>query len=1123
MYPPSPPPVSDSAPPSLVLDDQPIDGAGLGCWEVDARTDIARYSRRWVSQLGYNVTDLRATAGNWRRMCHPEDLPRIALAVDQLLDGRESRIDVEMRIRRRDGQWQWVRSLGQISRRAADGQPLTLSGVHIDISSRRALVESLERREQRLRLALSAGNEGWWDWQLDSDRCEYGDYWTSLFGASPDPDATGIDAWLARVHGADLKALRTAIAACRDGSAAALDHEHRVMAADGKPRWMLARARVVEHSAYGVARRIAGVVVDISERKQADLALARSTALIEAVQALQQRFIAHPDLRQLGDELLRTMLEFGEAEYGFIGEVLRDSRGAPYLKTFTLTNIAWNDEMRALYNAHHVDGLEFRNLDTLFGETLRTGQLVIANTPSEHHAARGLPSGHPALNTYAGVPIHDGRQLIGMVGLGNRHAGFDEQILELIRPLTSTIGVMIKAMRSERERAARADELLRVSRLAIAAEARLREITDGLPAVVFQFSFEATGKAHFNFVSRAIQQIAGSGPDLITSRPKLFLRQVRRDDRRKLLHALERCRGDAHSMQLSFRLRDGSGVSRWLDATLSRGDGRVWNGFLFDVTERKRTERELSEARDSADAANRAKSSFIATISHEIRTPLHGALGLIELMKLGPLSGAQADNLRLIDSSGKSLLRLIDDLLDFSRMERSQLEIRSEPAALRDEITRTAEFWAEAARAKRLPLQLDIDPAVPSTVSVDTLRLRQILDNLLSNAIKFTASGLVRLRVKVLPTAASTSADSTAANLRRVAFEVIDSGIGIPVALQKRLFQPFVQADHDTARQFGGSGLGLSIARGLAERMNGSLSLASQPGRGTTMTLLLNLPCLDEPQQPALTGERGGTVGDGVLLQRPTVLVAEDNAVNRILVAQQLKHLGYPTRIADSGEMALAIWRDGGCALLLTDCHMGGMDGFELTRTIRREEQARGLSPMPIIACTADVYAGIVETCLSVGMNGWIGKPVSLDALRRKLAKWLGGKTTMTPAIADAAHSEPALALHDADALRQLTGGDPALGRDLLAAFRASLDAERDAVRAALDRGDLVAIQRTLHRLLGACRSACVPRLARKVADLEDCARQSDRSAVLAGWPTLQALIADTAAALSVAPENPVP
>jgi len=221
--------------------------------------------------------------------------------------------------------------------------------------------------------------------------------------------------------------------------------------------------------------------------------------------------------------------------------------------------------------------------------------------------------------------------------------------------------------------------------------------------------------------------------------------------------------------------------------------------------------------------------------------------------------------------------------------------------------------------------------------------------------------------------------------------------------------------------------------------------------------------------------------------------------------------------------MALAIWRDGGCALLLTDCHMGGMDGFELTRTIRREEQARGLSPMPIIACTADVYAGIVETCLSVGMNGWIGKPVSLDALRRKLAKWLGGKTTMTPAIADAAHSEPALALHDADALRQLTGGDPALGRDLLAAFRASLDAERDAVRAALDRGDLVAIQRTLHRLLGACRSACVPRLARKVADLEDCARQSDRSAVLAGWPTLQALIADTAAALSVAPENPVP
>jgi len=1108
-------PVAESPLLPPLLDEQPFDGAGLGCWEVDVVTDIARYSRRWAEQLGYEHAQLRAYSGNWRQMCHPDDLPQVERAVERLLDGHDACGDTELRIRRRDGSWQWVRSLGQVSRRQADGRPRTLAGVHIDIGSHRAQRESLERHEQRLRLALSAGNEGWWDWQLDGDRCEYGDYWTTLFGAPPNPDAQGIDAWLDRVHRDDLPALHAALAICRDDPSARLDHEHRVIAADGQPRWVQARACIVRHDSDGGARRLAGVIVDISARKQADLALARSTALIEAVQALQQRFIARPDLRQLGDELLRTMLEFGEAEYGFIGEVLHDARGAPYLKTFTLTNIAWNDEMRALYAAHHADGLEFRNLDTLFGETLRTGQLVIANTPSAHHAARGLPKGHPALNTYAGVPIHDGRQLIGMVGLGNRHAGFDDQVLELIRPLTATIGVMIKAVRSERERVARADELLRVSRLAIAAEARLREITDGLPAVVFQFSFSASHRAHFNFVSRAIQQIAGTGPDLITSRPRLFLRRVLTEDRRKLLHALARCRGPAESMQLSFRLRDAGGSPRWLEATLSRGAGEVWNGFLFDVSQRKRSERELCEARDSADAANRAKSSFIATISHEIRTPLHGALGLIELMKLAPLDPGQADNLRLIESSGKSLLRLIDDLLDFSRMERGQMEIRSEPVALRDELVRSAGFWSEAARAKQLRLQLDIDPAVPAMVSIDALRLRQILDNLLSNAIKFTASGGVRLQVRPLSTAPKHCLPGCRCRLQ---FEVSDSGIGIPAHLQQRLFRPFVQADHGTARQFGGSGLGLSIARGLAERMGGSLELASQPGHGTTLSLTLDLPCLDEPQKPAaLPTAAGHDVAAGAIARRQTVLIAEDNPVNRILVAQQLRHLGYLARIADSGEQALAIWREGGCALLLTDCHMGGMDGFALTRAIRREEQARSLPAMPIIACTADVYAGIVETCLGAGMNGWIGKPVSLETLRHKLAKWLGEQRSAQPAdSADPpAPAAAALPLHDPAALLQLTGGDEALGQALCAAFRASLDAEREAVRTALDNGDLPATQRSLHRLLGACRSACVPRLAQQVSALEDAARCGDRGPLQDGWPALVALIADTADRLS--------
>ena len=339
---------------------------------------------------------------------------------------------------------------------------------------RRGAVSVLEHREQRLRLVLTAGDEGWWDWDLESGRFEFGDYWAGLLGRPLAELQPTIDTWLDQVHGDDVAALRQALDDHRHQRSPLLDIEHRIVGADGRIHWLMARGRIVERNEdSGRAQRMAGVLVDISERKRADLALTRSTSLVQAVQSVQQRFIANPDLRQLGHELLKTLLDFGEAEYGFIGEVLHDPQGAPYLKTFTLTNIAWNPEMQALYEAHHREGLEFRNLDTLFGHTLRTGELVIANQPAEHHASSGLPKGHPALNTYAGVPIHDGEKLVGMVGLGNRAAGFDDSVLELIRPLTSTIAVMIKAVRSERERVARSDELLRVSMQAVAAEARL--------------------------------------------------------------------------------------------------------------------------------------------------------------------------------------------------------------------------------------------------------------------------------------------------------------------------------------------------------------------------------------------------------------------------------------------------------------------------------------------------------------------------------------------------------------------------------------------------------------------------------------------------------------------------
>lgn len=263
------------APHPTLIDDLPVDGAGLDGWEIEVATDIARYSRRWVTQLGYGPADLSATPGNWRRMSHRDDLPQVAAAVDAHLAGTTARIDIEFRVRRRDGGWQWVRSLGQISERAEDGTPLRLAGVHVDIDARRERERALEWREQRLRLALGAGDEGWWDWRLDADRCEYGEHWAEMLGTAADAALPGVEAWLAHVHPEDRSALREALASVRDGRLTRLDHEHRLLDDHGRVRWMLARGRIVGRDENGGTQRIAGVVVDIGERKRAELALAR--------------------------------------------------------------------------------------------------------------------------------------------------------------------------------------------------------------------------------------------------------------------------------------------------------------------------------------------------------------------------------------------------------------------------------------------------------------------------------------------------------------------------------------------------------------------------------------------------------------------------------------------------------------------------------------------------------------------------------------------------------------------------------------------------------------------------------------------------------------------------------
>ncbi|MFM9969797.1 MAG: PAS domain S-box protein [Burkholderiales bacterium] len=431
--------------------------------------------------------------------------------------------------------------------------------------------------------------------------------------------------------------------------------------------------------------------------------------------------------------------------------------------------------------------------------------------------------------------------------------------------------------------------------------------------------------------------------------------------------------------EMEFVRKDGSRAWILMTSNILDTTGEYGIGSWVDISEQKKLAQALLDAKNAADAANRAKSNFLATMSHEIRTPMNGVLGMLELLDATRLDDAQKETLKVVNDSAHALLGLIDGVLDFSKIESGQMEINAVPFDLRQMAEQCQMLYREIATKRGLEFQTDIDPNLAPQLIGDSLRIRQIINNLFSNAIKFTSRGKVFLTIKV---------EAVTGKSQRLRIEIIDTGIGIDAQAQKKLFQPFVQAEAGTTRRFGGTGLGLSICKHLAEAMGATLRLRSEPGAGTTVTLDIALQVAN-PVAPAVAPSAAH-----MNMPRPPagirVLVAEDHPVNLNLIARQLKQLGYESDLAEDGRVALELWRKGNYALLLSDCHMPEMDGYELARAIRAAEAASGArAPIPIIACTASALAEEGEQCLAAGMNDVMVKPVSVATLRRHLERWL--------------------------------------------------------------------------------------------------------------------------------------
>ena len=926
----------------------------LGNWTLDLASGAVRWSDEKYRIYGYEPGSVEIDLDICRRAIHPDDFETVMQFVDSVAKTGEA-MTISYRITRPDGELRHLRSSAEVSQDGS-GKAREILGTVLDIT---ALVEAqltLQQTEERWHFALQNNGLGVWDWNIISGYVLYTDRLQQMLGYESGEWPQHVDSWATRVHPDDLPSVMDAMNKCLGGETPDYICEHRLRCKDGSWKWVQDVGRIVARTKEGKPQRMIGTQMDIHIRKHTEEASKRRAELINGIRAAQEHFIGTTDVGPVFAEMLDVVVRHTQSTFGFIAEVLKDEQDAPYLRSYSLTDITWNDTTRAFLQSKGPQGLEFRNLKTLFGAALLTRDVVIANDAVNDPRRGGLPPGHPPINSFLGLPVYNGLEMVGLIGLANRPDGYDKDRLKELDPFLAAVSSMIVARREEERR-----------------------------------------------------------------------RQI---------------------------------------------------------------EEELRAARDKAEAASRAKSEFLAMISHEIRTPMNGVIGMTGLLKTSQLDAKQKEMVEAVKHSGGALMKIIDDILNFAKIEAGQIELSEQPVMLDELVEGVADLLHHEAATKGLELFTIINSELPEVICGDAGRLRQVLLNLAGNAVKFTDKGHVTIRVSGVGD--------------KIEFRVEDTGIGLTEAAHERLFKPFSQVDSSQSRRFGGTGLGLAICKKLVDAMSGSVGVESTAGRGSQFWFrvpLHGVPRLQERQAPKTSMARqvwiahpsplmreciraalaapgvefhelkrsqvrghlaSNTasdaawvldaawmpapkpkqsrsplqqvvlIGSGINaenaplaaastitlpLHRQTlrqavwpaaadtadnavspdrvalglkVLVAEDNRINARLACLLLENLGCKAVVAVNGKEALTAFKQQPFDAVLMDCQMPLMDGLSATQKIRQWQNRRGQEDRrrcKIIAMTASALPEERERCLAAGMDEYLSKPFTAGSLERLLTE----------------------------------------------------------------------------------------------------------------------------------------
>ncbi len=1025
-------------------------------WVTDAEGGTQFMNRTYREFCG--ATQEQVEGGKWQLLIHPDDAPEYVEAFGRAVRERAS-FKSETRVRRADGEWRWFGSYAE-PRLSLSGEFLGHVGLSADITQRRqaeqAIRDSTEFAQATIDALSShvcvlddagriiAVNQAWKNFAHANRSVDSGEARHDSPGGDSFGEGLNYLALCDRVAGPEAAEAAEFAAGIR--SVLQGDQQFEMEYACHSPverRWFVGRVRRFLNSRLP---RILIEHINITELRLAneELRAARQTAETEA----RHHEFQHSLIRAIIEVSLDGLLVVNDKNHIV-------SHNKKFLEIWQIPLARIPDNLP----------------DYAIGDQpplILSAVLDRVKYPEAFLRRIGELNDDPDITDHCEIELRDGRTLERYSTSLRSERGHDLGRVWFFRDITAR---------------KRAEHALHDS------EEKFRQLAENIRQV---FWLTAPAANELLYLSPAFEQVWGRTCDSVYQNPMSWAEAIHPDDLERA-HAIfaRQMRGESDDSE--YRIRTPDGQEKWIrDRAFPIRDesGQLIRiaGLAEDITERKHYEAQLIQARQAADTANQAKSTFLAQMSHEIRTPMNGVIGMLQLLAETDLSPLQQQYAQVAQDSGNMLLAIISDILDLSKIEARKVTFEKLDFNLRQILESSVESLRVRALAKGLAFDMQVAADTPDLLRGDPQRLRQILTNLVSNAVKFTGSGKVSLDVRVERQAHDT------ATLR---FAVVDTGIGIRPDQAAGLFSPFVQADSSTTRKYGGTGLGLAISKQLVEMMGGSIGLDSREGEGSTFwfTAVFGTPV--GPGGPAtvevsfnqiaLASQAANrpfvSCGVGPAACEVRILVADDDPTNRIVMKALLDKLGYQSSSVDNGAEAVEALRQGKYDVVLMDWQMPIMDGPEATRRIRASRH----SHVPIVAVTASTMAGDRETCILAGADDYLPKPVELHRLAEVLAKW-----TADPDFGEefngaeeASSSQASSSVFNEEALLERLLQDRELAGEVMNGFLDDCPSQLERLRRGLADADASGAGLQAHKLQGGAATVSANRLRAIALEME--------------------------------------